>query len=331
MATLKDIATAAGVSSATVSRVLNDDPKLSVKEETKQRIFEIAESLEYKTSTTRISQAAKKHHHHFAAIYSHKQESEINDPYYLSIRHGIETQCKNLQIEVTNFYQDQLPKKNQKITGLILVGNKPKNIIQNAQSFTSNLCFVDYSTTDYPIDGVDIDLVAISKQVVDFFINQGYDRIGFIGGQDYVNTADIREVAFFDYGKLKNVVAETDIYRGDFSSSSGYKLTKEMLAKGDYPKALFIASDSISIGVLRAIHEHKLTIPDDIALISVNDIPTAKFTFPSLSTVKIHAEMMGSQTVNLLIDRIRDNRSIPVKIIVPTELKLRDTTQKTTL
>jgi len=66
------------------------------------------------------------------------------------------------------------------------------------------------------------------------------------------------------------VVSEDDIYRGDFSSLSGYDLAKEMLAKGDFPKAMFIASDSIAIGVLRAVHEFGLNIPDDIALISVN-------------------------------------------------------------
>ncbi len=85
--------------------------------------------------------------------------------------------------------------------------------------------------------------------------------------------ADIREVAFAEYGRLKQVVREEDIWRGGFSSSSGYELAKQMLAREDYPKALFVASDSIAIGVLRAIHERGLNIPQDISLISVNDIP----------------------------------------------------------
>lgn len=94
------------------------------------------------------------------------------------------------------------------------------------------------------------------------------------------------------------MVREEDIWRGGFSSSSGYELAKQMLAREDYPKALFVASDSIAIGVLRAIHERGLNIPQDISLISVNDIPTARFTFPPLSTVRIHSEMMGSQGVS---------------------------------
>ncbi|MEZ8100142.1 transcriptional regulator EbgR [Vibrio bivalvicida] len=327
MATLKDIATEAGVSLATVSRVLNDDPTLSVKEETKHRILEIAEKLEYKSSSSKRAGLGKKHNHHFLAIYNYKQEAEVNDPYYLSIRHGIETQCDKLGIELTNCYNNEVSLEGSKITGVLLVGRSHPEVLSEVKKLTENICYVDFSDSDSEYDSVDIDLVRISKEITDFFIEQGYQRIGFIGGQDEPNSADIREVAFAEYGQLKGVVSLDDIYRGDFTSSSGYDLAKELLAKPNYPNALFIASDSIAIGVLRAIHEHGLNIPQDISLISVNDIPTAKFTFPSLSTVRIHSEMMGIQGVNLLLEKARDGRALPLQVYVPSKLKLRDTTK----
>ncbi|ULN63685.1 transcriptional regulator EbgR [Vibrio gigantis] len=327
MATLKDIATEANVSLATVSRVLNEDPTLSVKEETKRRIFEIAEKLEYKTSSSRKTVSSKKQNHHFLALYNYKQEAEVNDPYYLSIRHGIETQCEKMEVKLTNCYESKIQTNSAPITGVLLVGRMTPEVIEQAKKLSDNICYVDFTDHSEPYDSVDIDLALISKEITNFFINQGYERIGFIGGQDDINTPDIREVAFAEYGSLKSVVSEQDIYRGDFSSSSGYKLAKQMLATGDYPKAMFIASDSIAIGVLRAVHEHGLNIPEDIALISVNDIPTAKFTFPSLSTVRIHSELMGIQGVNLLIEKVRDGRTIPLRVYVPSKLKLRDTTK----
>lgn len=327
MATLKDIATEAGVSLATVSRVLNDDPTLSVKEETKHRILEIAEKLEYKTSSSKKSILARKQQHHFLAVYNYKQEAEVNDPYYLSIRHGIETQCDKLGIELTNCYDSEVSVESNKITGVLLVGRSSAEVLKDVEKLTDNICYVDFSDSESPFDSVDIDLVRISKEITDFFIDQGYRRIGFIGGQDTTDTPDIREVAFAEYGQLKGVVSLDDIYRGDFTSSSGYDLAKRMLAKDDHPSALFIASDSIAIGVLRAIHEQGLSIPQDIALISVNDIPTAKFTFPSLSTVRIHSEMMGIQGVNLLVEKARDGRALPLQVYVPSKLKLRDTTK----
>ncbi|WP_117235240.1 transcriptional regulator EbgR [Vibrio maerlii] len=327
MATLKDIAQEANVSLATVSRVLNDDPTLSVKEETKRRIFEIAEKLEYRTTTAKRATVAKKQHQHIVALYNYKQEAEVADPYYLSIRHGIETQCEKLSIELTNCYDNQLDTGLSNVTGVVLVGRSNTKVINQVKKITDNICYVDFTDHAQPFDSVDIDLTRISKQVTDYFIKQGYQRIGFIGGQDSESTPDIREEAFAEYGSLKGVVKDQDIYRGDFTSSSGYELTKKMLKTGDYPSALFIASDSIAIGVLRAIHEHGLSIPEDIALISVNDIPTAKFTFPSLSTVRIHSEMMGVQSINLIIEKQRDDREIPIRLYVPGKLKLRGTTQ----
>lgn len=122
MATLKDIAIEAGVSLATVSRVLNDDPTLNVKEETKHRILEIAEKLEYKTSSARKIQPGAVSQHHILAIYSYQQELEINDPYYLAIRHGIETQCEKLAIELTNCYGHSGLPDIKNVTGILIVG-----------------------------------------------------------------------------------------------------------------------------------------------------------------------------------------------------------------
>lgn len=327
MATLKDIATEAGVSLATVSRVLNDDPTLNVKEETKHRILEVAEKLEYKSSSSRKTQVHTVGHHHILAIYSYQQDLEINDPYYLAIRHGIETQCEKLGLELTNCYFNNALPELKKVTGVLIVGQPSRVIREAATALTDNVCFVDFHEPGSSYDAVDIDLVRIAKEVIDFFIAQGAERIGYIGGQDEPGKADIREVAFVEYGRLKGVVSKEDIWRGGFSSSSGYELAKTMLAKADFPTALFVASDSIAIGVLRAIHERGLSIPEDISLISVNDIPTARFTFPPLSTVRIHSEMMGSQGVNLLVEKARDGRALPLNVFVPSVLKLRGTTR----
>ncbi|KLF81934.1 transcriptional regulator [Enterobacter hormaechei subsp. steigerwaltii] len=327
MATLKDIATEAGVSLATVSRVLNDDPTLNVKEETKHRILEIAEKLEYKSTTSRKMQSVAAGQQHILALYSYQQELEINDPYYLAIRHGIETQCEKLGVELSNCYANATLPELKKLTGVLIVGKPSPALRRAAMSLTDNVCFIDFHEPGSEYDSVDIDLSRISKQIVDFFIAQGVKRIGFIGGEDEPSKADIREAAFVEYGLLKGVVSEQDIWRGGFSSSSGYELAKIMLAQQCWPSALFVASDSIAIGVLRAIHEKGLAIPEDISLISVNDIPTARFTFPPLSTVRIHSEMMGSQGVNLLLEKARDGRALPLQVFVPSVLKLRGTTR----
>lgn len=328
MATLKDIANKVGVSLATVSRVLNEDPSISVKEETKKHIFEVAEKLEYCTSSSKKSILNKKSNHHFLAIYNYPQEEEINDPYYLSIRHGIETQCDKLGIFLHSCYNKEIDIDLQKITGILLIGRMDhKTLSKIPKHLLDNTCYIDYTDLNSNFDCVDIDLARICKQIVDFFVDQNYKEIGYIGGQDSDNIQDIREKIFIEYATLKGVISEKHIYRGDFSSQSGYNLAVQMLSTQDYPKALFIATDSIAIGVLRAIHEFKLQIPEDISLISINDIPTSRFTFPPLTTVRIHSEMMGIEGVNLLVQKYRDERALPLNVLVPSKLKIRGTTK----
>ncbi|MBR9788147.1 MAG: transcriptional regulator EbgR [Vibrionaceae bacterium] len=329
MAKLKDVAEEAGVSLATVSRVLNNDPTLNVKQETKRRILEIAEKLEYRTKSSKSSVGKSTQRHHFLALYNYRQEVESSDPYYLSIRHGIESQCEKLGITITNCYNSELEVDTQKVTGILLVGDIEQRIINKLpKRLESFICCIDVSDQDNPYDCVSADLERISKQVVDFYVNQGYERIGFIGGQSQIDSTDSRKNTFVEYASLKGLVADSDIYCGEGSSQSGYDLGKEMLAKGDFPTAIFITSDTIAIGVLRAIHEFGLRLPQDIAVISMNDIPTASFTFPPLSTVRIHSEMMGIQGVNLLVEKYRDERKLPLQVYIPSELILRDTTKQ---
>ncbi|MCA1920725.1 transcriptional regulator EbgR [Buttiauxella noackiae] len=324
MATLKEIAHAAQVSVATVSRVLNDDPTLSVKSQTRQKILEAAERLEYKVPSAK-RQAGQRLT--FAALYTHGQELEINDPYYLAMRYGIETQCEKLGITLVSYYDFKGDRPMVAADGLLVIG-KPQPATQAVlEQQDLPLVYLDGVTNDPRFDCVSVDLAKISQKVIDFFISRGYLRIGFIGGRDDPEYADQREQAFVDYGRSKKVVQPQDVYYGDFSSQAGYQCAMKMLASsGDYPPALFVATDSIAIGVLRALHEHGIKVPEQLALISVNDIPTARFVYPALSTVRIHSETIGAQGVNLLMERLRDDRTIPLSVFVPSSLQLRDTT-----
>ena len=326
MATLKEIAQEAGVSLSTVSRVLNDDPSISVKTETRHKILEIAEKLEYKTTRSRKAQQQKPGSElNLLAIYNYKQEIEVNDPYYLSIRYGVESQCKKLNINLSQSYET-IPEDTGNIDGILMVGIASKEQVKQAEKLSGNVVCVDSGRFRSEYDCVFTDLSQISRDAIHFFMEQGYTRLGYIGGQDTADILDEREVTFLEYGKQQGVVSEKDIYRGDFSSLSGYQLAKTMLAK-ELPEAIFVASDSVAIGVLRALHEEQLKIPGDIALISVNDIPTAKFTFPPLSTFRIHSEVMGTQAVNLLTEQVREDRDIPLTLTVPAKLQVRGTTR----
>ena len=323
MATLKEIAEKAKVSLATVSRVLNEDMTLNVKEETRRRIYEIAESLEYKLKTKKRS--LKKKVYNFIAFFNYDEKTELNDPYYLSIRYGVESQCKKLGIEILKVYNGEIICREEKVDGILAIGVFISENIKKMEKISKNIVFID-SLMDKKYDSITVDLTEITTRIIDYLCSGNQSKIGFIGGRDHKEMLDTREIAFLNYGKIKGVVREEDIYVGEFSNRSGYELMKEMLSKNNYPKAIFVATDSMAIGALRAIHEKKINVPNEIMLLSINDIPTAKFTFPPLSTVKIYSELMGVQGVKLLVDRLEDEREVPIRIIVPWEFKLRGTT-----
>ena len=324
MATLKEIALEAGVSLSTVSRVLNDDPTISVKNETRHKILEVAEQLEYKSTRKRKKQQEVAMN--ILAVYNYSQENEVHDPYYLSIRYGIELQCKKLNFNLKESYGFNPECDAGSCSGALLVGCASDTLLQQLKERFQHVVCIDSSRFEGEVDCVYTDLGRISRQVVDLFINEGYSRLGFIGGRDIEAATDEREEAFLSYGQKKEVVSPQDVYVGEFSSSSGYKLAQAMI-KQSLPEAIFVASDSMAIGVLRALHESQIKVPGDVALISVNDIPTAKFTFPPLSTFRIHSELMGVQGVNLLSEQVREERDIPLTLTIPAQLKSRGTTR----
>ena len=217
MATLKEIAEAANVSVATVSRVLNDDPSLSVKAQTRQKILEAAERLEYKLSSARRNAT---HRMTFAALFTYRQGLEIDDPYYLSMRYGIETQCEKLGITLVSGYDFTGDKALPSAEGFLVIGQPQAALHQQLSQQSLPVVFIDGVMDDPQSDCVNVDLFKISQKVIDFFIGQGYSRIGFIGGRDEPEFADQREQAFVEYGRLKNVVQAEDIYYGALTTQS---------------------------------------------------------------------------------------------------------------
>lgn len=322
MATLKEIADLAKLSQATVSRILNNDPALSVKIETRNKVLEIAEMLEYRGSERKILTKV----YNFTILTSYSEKTEFLDPYYLSIRFSIEQECKSKHITLEKIYDNNVESISEGTDGIFALGQFSKDDVESLKKINQNIVFID-STPAEDVDSIVVDLREISKTIINFFISCNYSKVGYIGGSDNSEKIDEREFFFIRYGKSKNIISEEHIYTGSFSSLSGYELAKEMLAKKEYPQAIFVANDTIATGVLKALNEAKIKIPDEIALISINDIPSSSFTFPALSTVKIYTDLMGQQSVRLLLDKVTTQRTLPLKITIPFSLKLRETTK----
>ncbi|MBD1380688.1 LacI family DNA-binding transcriptional regulator [Metabacillus arenae] len=336
MTTIKEIAAHAKVSSATVSRVLNNDPTISVTAETRDRILEISKELGYKTVRKRkteqkLSRATSPRVGMFLAHTLEEEEDDINDPYFTGIRLGIESEClnqgiySNKIIRLSDDLQDQII---DDIDGLIVIGVLSPSLLNLVTNCLEHVVFVNHSPDENKYDSVISDFEKATTSALMHLLNQGYKEIGYIGGQEREQITkeiveDKRHTTFVDLMTSMGLYREDHVFVGEFSMTHGYELMKDAIKKGNLPEAFFIASDSMSIGAMRALQEAGLRVPEDIAIASFNDVQMAKFASTPLTSVKVYTEQMGRIGVQLLLDRI-SGREIPLKVTIPTKLNVRE-------
>lgn len=328
MSTIKDIAKKAGVSTATVSRVLNYDPTLSVTDETRKRIFEVAEQLSYKKkSVKKINQTAK-----IAIVSWYTEKEELEDLYYLSISLGIQNRCQQQSIGVVKYFYSNLSEleNSNDIQGIIAVGKFSPEQAKQLSKLTSAIVFVDSSPDDEQFDSVIVDFERATKKVIDYLVDKGHQKIGYIGGREVyrdnaLDIVDLREKTFRSYMKELNLYHESFVYIGRFTVNDGYQLMKKAISEHgkQLPTAFFAGNDQIAIGCLKALVEEGIPVPERINIIGLNDISVSKYVHPPLTTLKVHTEFMGETAVDLLLERI-NGRKITKKVIIPTELVKRE-------
>jgi LacI family transcriptional regulator len=99
---------------------------------------------------------------------------------------------------------------------------------------------------------------------------------------------------------------------------------KKAVEDGNLPEIIVAGNDSVALGIMRGAFEANLRIPDDISIIGINDIPTARYAIPPLSTVKLYSEYMG-ETAVILLNESEEDRRVPKKIVVPSKIIIRST------
>lgn len=325
MATIKDIAKRAEVSPATVSRVLNYDPTLSVADATRKRVFKAAEELSYKKKNV-----SKYTDQKIAIVHWYTEKEELNDLYYLSIRLGIENRCNELGMQPEVYFFNEINEiKAAEIEGIIAVGKFSQGQVKDLTAINPNVVFVDHSPDDEKYDAIVIDFEKATKKIIDYFLNTSHEKIGFIGGHEQLKgeeepLIDQREITFASYMKEKGLYDDRYVFVGSFSVDDGYRLMKQAIEElgDDLPTAFFTASDVMAVGCIRALHEKGINIPEEVSMIGINDMSIAKYLYPSLSTIKVYTETMGESAVDALVERL-GGREIAKKVIVSTKLIIR--------
>ena len=332
MATLKDIASLAKVSIATVSRVLNQDESLSVTEETRHRILTVADELGY----TRHQKSGnfKKEKHQIAIIQWVSEEDELDDVYYYNIRLGIEKRAQELDYEILRYFNDIPFNLAEEVIGVICIGKFSKSQISDFEALGKPLVFVDSDTLTQGHPCITTDFENAVQNALQYLKNQGCQSIGLLTGEE--KTTDLQEIipdsrrrAYRNFCIEEGIYDANLILKGNFSALSGYELIKAKLeAQEKLPDAFFAASDSLAIGALRAFQEANLIVPDQIQIISFNDTIVARQVFPPLSCVTVYTEEMGRTAMDVLNKQVLAPREIPTLTMLGTKLTLRGSTKE---
>ncbi len=317
MATIKEIAQIVGVSSAAVSRVLNYDEGISVSLETREAIFATAEKIGYKKKIIypKIENVT--------LLYWVTHAEELEDIYYQAIHTELLKQAKKMNVHLTVVTkEDGLGAISSDTSAFVAIGWFNRKELNRLYKICKKGVFIDTSPDEKLFDAVRPNLDSFVTQIVDYFVEKGHRTIGFIGGTDRnIDTEkpsmDIREWSFRQSATYYECLNEDYIYIADhYTVAEGYRLGKEMVKSGKIPSAVCLASDTLAIGVLQALNEEGIQIPEQVSIFSINDTNIAQYVSPPLTTFHIDIPLLCESALDLLRDKVLKGGKITKAVFI---------------
>ncbi|MDU2121781.1 MAG: LacI family DNA-binding transcriptional regulator [Clostridium celatum] len=336
MATLKEIADKVGVSLATVSRVLNNDSRILVADETKEQIFKVADELNYKTVKQRKNKNIAKKIVTIGIVEMYDVVKQLQDPYYLLLRNIVEKKSFENDIKLVRLFKkgnDYDLLEAVELQGIIAIGKFTSEEVEKLSNRTENIVFIDSAPNDELYDSVKVNYKLGVKQGLEYFIKLGHKDIGFIGekytlGDNKLPSFDDRLKYFYEYMNGNNLLKEEYIINSDMTAEGGHRAIINYIdSKKEMPTAFFTANDAIASGVIKGLYERNIKVPKDISIIGFNDTIISQYTNPPLTAIRVHIEYLGEVAVNLMLEKIK-GRNYAKKVIIPSEFILRDSVRK---
>jgi len=328
---IKMIAEMAGVSVSTVSKIMNNYSDVS--EKTKKRVLEIIEQTGYSPSNSAKTLATKKSNL-IGVIFAGELNVEFTHPFFVEVLNSFKKQMGVLGYDLIFFSNEKFIISGDYFARAVHF-NVDGCVIISGQKMEPTIHDLDMSSI--PCIGVDLELKGkksgfvmsdnfqISSKVVEHFYLLGYRELGFIGSAADSEISNLREAGYTkaieSFGLPLN--RRWFVHGDDFFESSGYTAMQQLIQSGSLPKAIFAASDLLALGAIRALKEHDLRVPEDIAIIGCDDIEACKYTTPRLSTIRQNKQRLGILAAHMLYDLI-NNQSGGGSFVVEPVLVVRE-------
>ena len=332
MKTIRDIARIAGVSVATVSKVINNYPDISDK--TRQRVIEVMKQEAYEPNVIAKSLSGKQSYS-IGLCFRYNPAPGLHHAFFQNILYGLEQTIGAhgydfvlLSENSIHKRQDFLQKcRTRQVDGAVFLGID-KNDERLASLLTSDLpaVFIDGDHQGNRSRCVVWNNHSGARQVVEYLYNLGHRRIAMIKGLPGVKPTVERTEGFLQALGRYNLSCPRQwlIESGDYLERCGYEGMIQLLKLKDRPTAVFCQSDTLAIGALRAIEDSGLRCPEGFSNVGYDDIDIASYIQPKLTTIKQDTVLMGKAAAKVMLSLIQDASSPTTPVVLPVELVCRD-------
>lgn len=333
--TIKDVAKSAGVSYQTVSRVINNKPDVS--SETRRRVLEVIEKLNYRPSMAATSRANPKTHIIAVAISQYNEYLLYEgDPHLLRIIHGVDQALSarnySLLISTINFTNDNSIEShllNRQLADGVIIRLSMNDNGQTAQTLSEKgypVVVIGHSPNQHiPSIRSDDELGGYTQ--TQHLLALGHKKIGIISGPKIDPATTMRQQGHeramtnsgLDGSNTPNVV-------GNYTVDGGYNAAAQLIQNFPELTAIVAFSDTMAIGAMHWLSEHGYDIPRDVSIVGYDDIPDAQRQATPLTTISIPSMIEGERAVQVLFDTIENRKRYSNETVLPVHLVLRSST-----
>lgn len=336
-ATIYDVAKQAGVSTATVSKVLSNTPYVS--DRTRAKVLAAVEELRYVPNLA-AQGLSKARTFILALVIPYTSDYTFSDPHLLELIRGIDAEAStrnhSLLLSTSgrqeardSSLQHRPPLRGGYVDGAILIAASMLGARSEELALTSLPCVsVGYHSACGNGNSVHADDLQGAQAATRHLLSLGHRHIGVITAEPLITALNRRLEGH--RAALQEAGIQLDpslLVCGDFSVASGYRAARELLDRKPSPSAIFAFNDRMAMGAIRYLREVGLSVPDDLAVVGFDDIPAASFFDPPLTTVRQPAEEMGATAARMVIDLIENKIDCWPDTILPTELVIRGSSE----
>ena len=324
MPTIRDVAKLAGVSAATVSRVLSGDPGFSVREDTRRKINDAAAQLRYEVPVRQHDQ------YRFGCVLSDTTD-KYSDPFFIDILAGMEDACKgrNAVISVVRSYKElENPQILQEMVsanldGIFLMEHVSPETMKVLKAHIPHIILIDKDEPEYDFDNVGFDHTTANWQVMTALLDRGYRRIALISGSSpgMPLPETIRMVIYREMLRRAGIEYEESLVKDcGWDLSLCEKQTRELMSLENPPDAIFAGSDSLASVVLGTLYGLGYRCPRDVGVIGFNNIELSSHLVPPLTTIEVPTADIGKAAVERMLQIITEKDKTIRRIFFPTRL-----------